>query len=90
MHNALTRWHIQGNTAFKAGDYPKAIGACNIIVLPCYASDESVGFYAEAITLDRTDVTFPLNRAAAYLKLGKYVLSESIATVRMSQRPPQK
>ncbi|KZP26273.1 hypothetical protein FIBSPDRAFT_949450 [Athelia psychrophila] len=44
----------KGNTAFKAGDYPTAIG-----------------FYSEAIIADRADATFPLNRAAAYLKLGK-------------------
>ncbi|PFH53281.1 hypothetical protein AMATHDRAFT_45559 [Amanita thiersii Skay4041] len=43
-----------GNTAFKIGDYPGA-----------------VGHYTEAILADRNDPTFPLNRAAAYLKLGK-------------------
>jgi Flp pilus assembly protein TadD len=47
---------LQGNAAFKAGDYPTAIG-----------------HYSAAIHADRTDATFPLNRAAAYLKLGKYV-----------------
>lgn len=48
--------NIQGNAAFKAGDYPTAIG-----------------HYTTAILADRTDATYPLNRAAAYLKLGKYV-----------------
>jgi len=46
--------------AFKAGDYPTAIG-----------------HYTEAILRDRSDATFPLNRAAAYLKLGKCVLVET-------------
>ncbi|KAG6809839.1 hypothetical protein H0H92_014531 [Tricholoma furcatifolium] len=44
----------KGNAAFKAGDYPNAIG-----------------HYTAAILADRADHTFPLNRAAAYLKLGK-------------------
>ncbi|KAJ7103106.1 hypothetical protein B0H15DRAFT_1016937 [Mycena belliarum] len=44
----------KGNAAFKAGDYPTA-----------------VGHYSAAMHADRTDATFPLNRAAAYLKLGK-------------------
>ncbi|KAF7337642.1 hypothetical protein MSAN_02237500 [Mycena sanguinolenta] len=44
----------KGNAAFKAGDYPTAIG-----------------HYSAAIHADRTDATLPLNRAAAYLKLGK-------------------
>ncbi|KAJ7070602.1 TPR-like protein [Mycena amicta] len=44
----------KGNAAFKAGDFPIAIG-----------------HYTAAILADRTDPTFPLNRAAAYLKLGK-------------------
>jgi hypothetical protein len=47
---------LQGNDAFKSGDYPTAIG-----------------HYTAAILADRTDPTFPLNRAAAYLKLFKYV-----------------
>ena len=47
---------LQGNFAFKSGDYPTAIG-----------------HYTTAILADKTDVTYPLNRAAAYLKLGKYV-----------------
>ena len=34
---------------------------------------DAVGHYTEAILADRTDSTLPLNRAAAYLKLGKYV-----------------
>ncbi|TFK69509.1 TPR-like protein [Pluteus cervinus] len=45
----------KGNAAFKAGDYPTAIG-----------------HYTAAILADPNDITFPLNRAAAYLKLGKY------------------
>ncbi|TFY65714.1 hypothetical protein EVG20_g5375 [Dentipellis fragilis] len=44
----------RGNAAFKAGDYPSAIG-----------------HYTTAILADPSDPTFPLNRAAAYLKLGK-------------------
>ncbi|KAG5644906.1 hypothetical protein DXG03_007458 [Asterophora parasitica] len=43
-----------GNAAFKAGDYPNAVGQ-----------------YTAAILADKTDFTYPLNRAAAYLKLGK-------------------
>jgi tetratricopeptide (TPR) repeat protein len=33
----------------------------------------AIGHYTAAILADRKDPTFPLNRAAAYLKLGKYV-----------------
>ncbi|KAF9473430.1 hypothetical protein BDN70DRAFT_899772 [Pholiota conissans] len=44
----------KGNVAFKAGDYPMAIG-----------------HYTSAILADGRDPTYPLNRAAAYLKLGK-------------------
>ncbi|KAG6815326.1 hypothetical protein H0H87_002938 [Tephrocybe sp. NHM501043] len=44
----------KGNAAFKAGDFPTAIG-----------------HYSAAIIADGEDYTFPLNRAAAYLKLGK-------------------
>ncbi|KAF8552747.1 TPR-like protein [Imleria badia] len=44
----------KGNAAFKAADYPTAIG-----------------HYTEAILADSSDHTFFLNRAAAYLKLGK-------------------
>ncbi|CAL1713409.1 unnamed protein product [Somion occarium] len=44
----------KGNTAFKAGDYPTAIG-----------------HYSAAIVADAQNPTLPLNRAAAYLKLGK-------------------
>ena len=47
---------LQGNVAFKSGDYPTAIG-----------------HYTTAILANKSDVTYPLNRAAAYLKLGKYV-----------------
>ncbi|KJA24380.1 hypothetical protein HYPSUDRAFT_65593 [Hypholoma sublateritium FD-334 SS-4] len=44
----------KGNAAFKAGDYPLAIG-----------------HYTAALMADARDPTYPLNRAAAYLKLGK-------------------
>ncbi|OBZ71398.1 RNA polymerase II-associated protein 3 [Grifola frondosa] len=44
----------KGNAAFKAGDFPTAIG-----------------HYTAAILADPANPTFPLNRAAAYLKLGK-------------------
>ncbi|EPS98608.1 hypothetical protein FOMPIDRAFT_1031313 [Fomitopsis schrenkii] len=44
----------KGNSAFKAGDFPTAIG-----------------HYSAAILLDPINPTYPLNRAAAYLKLGK-------------------
>ncbi|TFY52884.1 hypothetical protein EVJ58_g9759 [Rhodofomes roseus] len=44
----------KGNAAFKAGDFPTAIG-----------------HYSAAIVADPTNPTYPLNRAAAYLKLGK-------------------
>jgi tetratricopeptide (TPR) repeat protein len=33
----------------------------------------AIGHYTSAILADGNDPTFPLNRAAAYLKLGKYV-----------------
>jgi RNA polymerase II-associated protein 3 len=33
----------------------------------------AIGHYTAATIADITDATFPLNRAAAYLKLGKYV-----------------
>lgn len=35
---------------------------------------EAIGHYTAAILADGNDPTFPLNRAAAYLKLGKYAL----------------
>ncbi|KAI0671049.1 hypothetical protein C8Q78DRAFT_1033682 [Trametes maxima] len=44
----------KGNDAFKAGDYPKAIG-----------------HYTAAFIADSSNPVYPLNRAAAYLKLGK-------------------
>jgi len=47
---------VQGNAAFKAGDYATAIG-----------------HYTAAALADPSDPTFFLNRAAAYLKLSKYV-----------------
>ena len=33
----------------------------------------AIGHYTTAILADKNDATYPLNRAAAYLKLGKYV-----------------
>ncbi|KAI0643060.1 hypothetical protein C8Q79DRAFT_1095705 [Trametes meyenii] len=44
----------KGNDAFKAGDYPRAIG-----------------HYTAAFIADPFNPVYPLNRAAAYLKLGK-------------------
>ncbi|CDO75142.1 hypothetical protein BN946_scf184639.g4 [Trametes cinnabarina] len=44
----------KGNEAFKAGDFPRAIG-----------------HYTAAFIADPSNPTYPLNRAAAYLKLGK-------------------
>ncbi|KAF8889220.1 hypothetical protein CPB85DRAFT_1333935 [Mucidula mucida] len=44
----------KGDGAFKAGNFPQAIG-----------------HYSAAIVHDRKDYRLPLNRAAAYLKLGK-------------------
>lgn len=38
----------------------------------------AIGHYSAAIFADRNDATFPLNRAAAYLKLSKYVLHSLI------------
>lgn len=37
------------------------------------AFPEAIGHYTTAILADRSDPTYLLNRAAAYLKLGKYV-----------------
>lgn len=51
---ARLTWLRQGNEAFKAGDFPKAIG-----------------HYTAAFIADPSNLTYPLNRAAAYLKLGK-------------------
>ena len=45
---------MQGNAAFKAGDFATA-----------------VGHYTAALLADPSNATYPLNRAAAYLKLGK-------------------
>jgi len=47
----------KGNAAFKAGDFPTA-----------------VGHYSAAAVADPANPTYPLNRAAAYLKLGKCVV----------------
>ena len=51
---------LKGNAAFKAGDYPTAIG-----------------HYTAAFIADPANATYPLNRAAAYLKLGKWVRARS-------------
>ncbi|KAK0487272.1 hypothetical protein IW261DRAFT_1446869 [Armillaria novae-zelandiae] len=44
----------------------------------------AVGHYSSAIVNDRKDYTFPLNRAAAYLKLGKYDDAERDCTTVLS------
>lgn len=54
-HLYLKIWE-QGNEAFKAGDFPAAIG-----------------HYTAAVLADPRNPTYALNRAAAYLRLGKYV-----------------
>jgi Flp pilus assembly protein TadD len=36
----------------------------------------AIGHYTTAILADPKDISFPLNRAAAYLKLGKCVFSK--------------
>ncbi|KAF8574207.1 hypothetical protein K439DRAFT_866809 [Ramaria rubella] len=41
---------------------------------------EAVGHYSAAVLADRTEPTYPLNRAAAYLKLGKYLDAERDCT----------
>ncbi|KIK26647.1 hypothetical protein PISMIDRAFT_57666, partial [Pisolithus microcarpus 441] len=60
----------QGNEAFKAGDYPTAIG-----------------HYTTAILADGNDPTFYLNRAAAYLKLGKNEDAERDSTKVLALNP---
>ncbi|KAG1743249.1 uncharacterized protein EDB91DRAFT_1247329 [Suillus paluster] len=60
----------EGNTAFKSGDYPAAIG-----------------HYTSAILADAKDPTFPLNRAAAYLKLGKNEDAERDCTTVLKLSP---
>ncbi|TFK39052.1 hypothetical protein BDQ12DRAFT_630217 [Crucibulum laeve] len=60
----------KGNSAFKAGDYPGAIG-----------------HYTTAILSNRNDPTFPLNRAAAYLKLGKNEDAERDCSTVLSLNP---
>ncbi|KAG0704776.1 hypothetical protein DFH29DRAFT_1034785, partial [Suillus ampliporus] len=61
---------LQGNAAFKSGDYPAAIG-----------------HYTSAILADANDPTFPLNRAAAYLKLGKNEDAERDCTTVLKLSP---
>lgn len=60
----------KGNGAFKAGDYPTAIG-----------------HYTTAILADGNDPTFYLNRAAAYLKLGKNEDAERDSTKVLALSP---
>ncbi|KAG9315549.1 hypothetical protein JVU11DRAFT_3170 [Chiua virens] len=60
----------EGNAAFKAGDYPTAIG-----------------HYTNAILADTSDYTFFLNRAAAYLKLGKSEDAERDCTKVLALNP---
>ncbi|EJC98017.1 TPR-like protein [Fomitiporia mediterranea MF3/22] len=60
----------KGNAAFKAGNFP-----------------EAVGHYTEAMVADGSDPTFPLNRAAAYLKLGKHVDAERDCTTVLRLSP---
>ncbi|KAI0051075.1 TPR-like protein [Auriscalpium vulgare] len=61
--NAAAIAKEKGNAAFKAADFPAA-----------------VGHYTSAILEDASDPTFPLNRAAAYLKLGKNLDAERDCT----------
>ncbi|KAF8158543.1 hypothetical protein B0H34DRAFT_709282 [Crassisporium funariophilum] len=44
----------------------------------------AIGHYTSAILADRTDSTYPLNRAAAYLKLGKNEDAERDCTIVLS------
>ncbi|THH11664.1 hypothetical protein EW145_g495 [Phellinidium pouzarii] len=48
---------------------------------------EAVGHYSAAIAADRTDPTLPLNRAAAYLKLGKNVDAERDCSTVLRLKP---
>ncbi|KIJ33647.1 hypothetical protein M422DRAFT_35427 [Sphaerobolus stellatus SS14] len=41
---------------------------------------EAIGHYSAAVVADRTNPTYPLNRAAAYLKLAKYQVAERDCT----------
>ncbi|KAL5524588.1 hypothetical protein ACEPAF_9728 [Sanghuangporus sanghuang] len=59
MSTAAQKAKDKGNAAFRAENYP-----------------EAVGHYTEAILANGTDPTYPLNRAAAYLRLGKAVDAE--------------
>ncbi|KAL4080830.1 hypothetical protein J3A83DRAFT_4084838, partial [Scleroderma citrinum] len=60
----------KGNQAFKAGDYPTAIG-----------------HYTSAILANNSDPTFYLNRAFAYLKLGKNEDTERDCTKALTLSP---
>ncbi|KAF5340721.1 hypothetical protein D9611_007433 [Ephemerocybe angulata] len=48
---------------------------------------DAVGYYTSAILEDRTEPTYPLNRAAAYLKLGKYEDAERDCTAVLALKP---
>ncbi|KLO17296.1 hypothetical protein SCHPADRAFT_913687 [Schizopora paradoxa] len=50
---------------------------------------EAIGHYSAAIITDRKDHTLPLNRAAAYLKLGKNEDAERDCTTSLSLKPGQ-
>ncbi|KAJ1028687.1 hypothetical protein NDA16_001853 [Ustilago loliicola] len=48
---------------------------------------EAVGLYSAAHIADPTDPTYPLNRAMAYIKLGKFVDAERDCTIALSFSP---
>ncbi|TEB36526.1 TPR-like protein [Coprinellus micaceus] len=48
---------------------------------------DAVGFYSAAIVANRDEPTYPLNRAAAYLKLGKYEDAEHDCTTVLTLKP---
>lgn len=48
---------------------------------------EAVGLYSAAHIADPTDPTYPLNRAMAYIKLGKFIDAERDCTIALSLSP---
>ncbi|SPO23101.1 uncharacterized protein UTRI_01779 [Ustilago trichophora] len=48
---------------------------------------EAIGFYSAAHVADPTEPTYPLNRAMAYIKLGKFVDAERDCTTALSLSP---